>query len=51
VPASQLPILDGGFDQVHLSFGIIAHWSFDKCAPDDRGPECREQQQDDFYGL
>jgi hypothetical protein len=26
VPATQLPILDGGFDQVQIAFGVIAHW-------------------------
>jgi Ca-activated chloride channel homolog len=25
-PATQLPILDGGFDQLRLSVGLIAHW-------------------------
>jgi len=26
VPDTQLPIVDGGFDQVQLAFGLIAHW-------------------------
>jgi len=26
VPSTQLPIIDGGFDQVQLAFGLIAHW-------------------------
>lgn len=26
VPSTQLPIVDGGFDQVQLAFGVIAHW-------------------------
>jgi hypothetical protein len=33
VPATQLPILDGGFDQIQLALGLIAHWSFDPPPP------------------
>jgi hypothetical protein len=39
-PATQLPILDGGFDQVQLSVGLIWHVSIDKCGPHDRDPDC-----------
>jgi hypothetical protein len=39
-PATQLPILDGGFDQVQLSVGLMWHMSFDACAPGDRSPDC-----------
>jgi hypothetical protein len=45
-PATQLPILDGGFDQVQLAVGIIAHWSFDRCGPDDRDPDCPDRDQE-----
>ena len=26
VPGTELPVLDGGFDQVQVAFGLIAHW-------------------------
>jgi hypothetical protein len=26
VPSTQLPIVDGGFDQIQIAFGVIAHW-------------------------
>ena len=26
VPNTQLPIVDGGFDQIQIAFGVIAHW-------------------------
>ncbi|HEY7370933.1 MAG TPA: hypothetical protein VIF57_02060, partial [Polyangia bacterium] len=26
VPNTQLPIVDGGFDQIQVAFGVIAHW-------------------------
>jgi hypothetical protein len=32
-PTTQLPILDGGFDQVQLGMGIIAHWQLGKEPP------------------
>jgi hypothetical protein len=30
VPSTQLPILDGGFDQIQVAFGLIAHWWLEK---------------------
>lgn len=42
VPATQLPILDGGFDQVQLGLGLIMHWSLESCRPGDYSdPSCR----------
>lgn len=47
-PATQLPILDGGFDQVQLGIGLIVHFSLEACGPEDRDPECREARRQGY---
>ena len=46
-PETQLPVLDGGFDQVQFGVGLMTHWRLEKCADDDRSPDCRDG--DGFY--
>jgi hypothetical protein len=41
-PETQLPILDGGFDQVQLGLGLTAHWRLEACKPGDYSPDCRD---------
>jgi hypothetical protein len=48
-PATELPILDGGFDQVQLGIGLVWHVSFDGCEAGDRSPDCPRRRDYERY--
>jgi hypothetical protein len=48
-PATQLPILDGGFDQVQLGVGLMWHVGLGACRPGDPDPDCPRDRRADVY--
>jgi hypothetical protein len=43
-PETMLPILDGGFDQQHTTFGLVYHWELDPDEDDKTLPVAARRQ-------